>query len=196
MIEYFLMQRDIGLDALDDHLRQRVAHARDGRIPRVAIGNDLADHRIVKRRHVVAGVDVAITPDSRAAGRVPETDRARARREVLRVFGIDAAFHRMTAYLNVVLAIGQRFTGCDQQLCFDDVYSRDQLGHRILYLNARVHFDEVELVVLVQELQRAGATVADFADRLGATLSHGFALSDGHARRGRFLDDLLMAALH
>src|SRR5471032_1245325 len=85
MIEDFLMQRDIGLDAFDHHLRKRVAHARYSRIARVAIGNDLADHGIVKRRYVVAGVNVTVDPNSRAARRVPQTDRTGARREVFRV---------------------------------------------------------------------------------------------------------------
>jgi len=38
----------------------------------------------------------------------------------------------------------------------------------VLDLQARVHFDEIKLIVLVQELERAGAFVADFAARLGA----------------------------
>ena len=75
---------DVGLDALDHHLGQRVAHARDRGLARVAVRDDLADQRIVVRRHVVAGVDVAIDAHARAARRVPQLDRARRGHEGLR----------------------------------------------------------------------------------------------------------------
>src|SRR6266568_850554 len=91
MIEYFLVQGNIGLDAFDHHLRQSVAHARDGRIPRVAVGDDLADHGVVERRYVVTGVDVAVDPNTRTAGRMPQTDGTRRRHEGLGVLGVDAA---------------------------------------------------------------------------------------------------------
>ena len=38
MIEYLLMQRNIGLDAFDHHLCKCVAHAGDGGIAGIAIG--------------------------------------------------------------------------------------------------------------------------------------------------------------
>src|ERR1700684_1973485 len=85
MIEYLLMQRDVGLDAFDHHLRQRVAHARDRGIAGVAIRDDLADHGVIKRRHVVAGIYMAVDPDAGAAGRVPQTDRAGTRSEIFRI---------------------------------------------------------------------------------------------------------------
>src|SRR5579863_8744832 len=103
MIEYLLMQRDVGLDTFDHHLGECVAHTRDRGIAGVAIRNDLADHGIIKRRHVVAGVDVTVDADSRTARRVPQTDRSWARGKVLRVLGVDAAFYGMAADLNVVL---------------------------------------------------------------------------------------------
>ena len=53
----------------------------------------------------------------------------------------------------------------------DDVDAGDHFGHRMLDLHARVHLDEVELVVLVQELERAGAAIADLAARFGAALA-------------------------
>ena len=65
------VQRDVGLDALDHHLRQRDAHARDRLLARVAVGDELADHRVVVRRHEVVGVDVRVDADAGAAGRVP-----------------------------------------------------------------------------------------------------------------------------
>ena len=46
-----------------------------------------------------------------------------------------------------------------------------ELGDRVLDLHARVHLDEEELVVLVEELERAGAAVADLAAGIGAALA-------------------------
>src|SRR6185437_12212492 len=43
---------------------------------------------------------------------------------------------------------------------------------RVLDLNTRVHLDEVELAVLVEELQRAGAAIADGPASLDAALAH------------------------
>ena len=66
----------------------------------------------------------------------------------------------------------------------------------MLDLDAGVHLDEVELAVLVQELERAGVAVADLAAGTGAALAHGLALLGGESRGRRFLEHLLVAALH
>src|SRR5882672_5177572 len=196
MIEYLLVQGNVGLDAFDDHLRQCIAHACDGRIPRVAVGDDLADHGVVERRHVVAGVDVAVDPNAGTAGRMPETDGPGRRHEGLGVLGVDAAFHRMAANLDVVLAVRQWLARGDEQLRFDDVDAGHELGHGMLDLNARVHFDEIEFVVLVQELERARVAITDFPARSGAAFAHGLALLRRQSRCGSFFDDFLVAALH
>jgi hypothetical protein len=78
-----------------------------------------------------------------------------------------------------------------------DVDAGDQLGHRMLDLDAGVHLDEVELAVLVEELEGAGAAIADLAAGLGAALADACPRPGcGDARRGRFLEDLLVATLH
>src|ERR1700688_4956725 len=99
MIEYLLVQGNIGLDAFDDHFSERVAHARDGGVPRVAVGDDLADHGVVERRYVVTGVHVAVDPNARTARRMPQADGSRRRHESFGVLGVDAAFHRGAANL-------------------------------------------------------------------------------------------------
>src|SRR5690606_40650400 len=42
-----LLQRDVGLDAVDHHLAQRHPHAADGLLPVRAMHDQLADHRVV-----------------------------------------------------------------------------------------------------------------------------------------------------
>ena len=65
----------------------------------------------------------------------------------------------------------QLLAGGDADLLLHEVDAGDHLGHRVLDLDARVHLDEVELAVLVQELERAGAAVADLAAGVGAALA-------------------------
>ena len=65
----------------------------------------------------------------------------------------------------------------------------------MLDLEARVHLDEVELAVLVEEFDRAGAGILQLAHRLGADLADLGALRVVERGRGAFLQHLLVAAL-
>ena len=112
------------------------------------------------------------------------------------VFGVDAAFHGMPAPFDVFLAVGQYFTGGDEQLLFDDVHTGDELRHRVLDLHACVHLDKVELAVLVQKFEGAGAAVADLAAGLGAAFADAGAHFFRDAGGRRLLHHFLVAALH
>ena len=70
------------------------------------------------------------------------------------------------------------FAGSNADLHLHDIDAADHLGDRMLHLDARVHLDEVKFAVLVEELERARAFVADLAARVGA------ALADAGAARG------------
>ena len=58
-----------------------------------------------------------------------------------------------------------------------EVDAGDHLGDRVLDLEPRVHLDEVELAVLVEELDRADAAIAELAHRLGHDLADARALA-------------------
>src|SRR5688572_18770961 len=195
VVEDLLVQRNVGLDALDDHFRQRVLHARDRGVAILAVRDQLADERVVERRHGVAAVQVAVDADARTARRVEQLYRSRRGNEALRVLGVDAALDRVPADDDVVLRPLQALAAGYAQLRLYDVDSGDLLGHRVLDLDARVHLDEVELVVLVQELQRAGAAITDFAAGRDTAVADRLALLGRDARRRRLFDDFLMAAL-
>ena len=91
---------------------------------------------------------------------------------------------------------GQLLAGGDANLLLHDVDAGDHFGDRVLDLHAGVHFDEVELVVFVQKLERARTAIADLAAGLGTTLAD-LVAQLGVEMRGRcFFDDLLVAALH
>ena len=71
-----------------------------------------------------------------------------------------------------------------------------ELGHRVLDLQSGIHFEEIEVLVLVDdELDRAGALVVDGLGQRHRLLAHGLARRLVEERRRRLLDDLLVAAL-
>src|SRR5579872_2269008 len=191
-----LVQRDVGLDSLDDHLRQRIFHARDGGVAAVAVRNHLGDERVVEGRHVVARVDMTVDADSRSPRGVPQPDGTGRGDEGLGVLGVDAALHGMAADLHVALGVGQPLATGDQQLRLDQIDTGDELGDRMLDLDTGIHLDEVELAVFEEELERAGAAIADGAAGLDAAVPHQLALPQRDAGRRRLLDYLLVSPLH
>src|SRR5690606_18792820 len=115
--------------------------------------------------------------------------------EVVRVFGVDPALDRVTEDLHVFLLDRQLVAGGDAEHLLDDVDAGDHFGNRVLHLNTGVHFDEVETTVFIEELEGAGATVADLDAGIDAALEH-FGAGLFIDLRGRsFLDHLLVATL-
>ena len=79
----------------------------------------------------------------------------------------------MSLELDVLLSIRQHRAGRDQDLVAHDIDSGDALRHRMLDLNASIHFHEIKLVVLVhQEFERADIAVSDVFDRLDDEIPH------------------------
>src|SRR5690606_41494354 len=77
-----------------------------------------------------------------------------------------------TLFRSVLLPDRQLLAGGDHQLLADQVDAGDHLGDRVLDLDPGVHLDEVEAPVLEQELEGAGAAVADAeADRKSTRLN-------------------------
>src|SRR5690606_30671282 len=195
VVDELLVQGDGGLDAVDDDLGEGGGHARDGQLAGFGVGDELGDEGIVVRRDAVAVVGVGVHADAGTAGLVDVLDDAGTGHEGLRVLGVDAALDGMAADLDVVLAVVQPVAVGDAQLLLDDVDARDHLGHRVFHLDARVHFDEVELPVLVEELHGPGAAVADAAAGLHAALAQAPPRLGVDTRRRRLFQHLLVAAL-
>ena len=63
----------------------------------------------------------------------------------------------------VLLRHGKRRTGGESNLFANNVHSGEQFGYRMFHLQTGVHFNEIELTVLVQELDRASIAVFQFA---------------------------------
>src|SRR5690242_11399060 len=83
----------------------------------------------------------------------------------------------------------------DAQLLANEVEAGDHLGDGMLDLKARVHFDEIELAVLVEEFDRADAEIAELLERAGDDAADALARRCVQGWRGRFLPNLLVAAL-
>ena len=79
---------------------------------------------------------------------------------------------------------------------FDEVYSRDHFGHRVLHLQAGVHLEEVEVSVFVEEvLDGAGVRVADAFDEADGGIEERVAGFGGEFGARRLFDHFLVAAL-
>ncbi len=92
--------------------------------------------------------------------------------------------------------VAQLFAGGDADLFLHDIDAGDHLGHRMFDLHASVHFDEVEAPVFIEELEGTRTTIANPCAGIGADLADLRTLFVGDAGSRRFLDDLLVAALH
>ena len=102
-----------------------------------------------------------------------EGQQAPALRGVRRVLGVEARLDRRAAAARPrrrTPSSRRRPTLGDGELELDEVDAGDQLGHRVLDLEPGVHLEEEEPVGVgvVEELDRAGAEVADRLGRRGA----------------------------
>src|SRR5258706_6052972 len=192
----FLVERDVGLDALACHFGQGDAHAPDRLVAVLPIGDDLADQRVVVGRHGVALVDMRIDPDAGSPRRVIGRDAPGRWREPERILGIDAALYRVAANLDVLLAHGQPLARGDADLLLDDVDTGDHFGHRMLDLYACIHLDEVELAFFVEIFESTGTAIADLAAGLDTALADARALLRRKLGWPGLLHDLLVPSLH
>ena len=158
----------VDLDPVDDELVERAAQPHHAFDAVAAVHDQLADQAVVVGRDAIAGIGAGIDADAEAARRMEMRDRAGRGHEGARVLGVDAAFDGVAEEADVVLLHRQAAAGGDADLLVHEVDAGDRLGHRMLDLQARVHLDEVELAVLVEELDGAGAGIAEIGDRLGA----------------------------
>ena len=92
--------------------------------------------------------------------------------------------------------IAQLLAGGDADHLLDEIDAGDELGHGMLDLQARIHFEEEEAAVLAgDEFDRAGGIVIHGLGERDRLLAHLAACCFVEQRRGRLLDDLLVAAL-
>ena len=165
--------------------------------PVAAVADQLGQQRIVVRGHGPAFVHAAVAPDSRARRRQQQRDPARAGEVVvIRVFGVDAAFHGMPAEAHILLAKRQRLARRDANLQMNQVETRDQFRHRMLHLQARIHFEEIEIFLLIhQKFHRAGVGVVRRLRHAHRNLAHPAPHLGVDNRRGRLFEHFLVPPL-
>ncbi len=204
MLQQVLYEGDVGADAADAELAQGAVHPGDGGLRGGRPGGDLLQERIVVAGDDRAGIGRApVQADPHAGGGAIGGDAAVIGDEAVgRILGGDAALDRVPVEMDVVLAGGagrldEALALGDQDLRAHDVDAGHLLGDGVLDLHAGVHLDEEELARLHvhQELDGAGAGVADLLGDLLAEAADVLALGLGEVGRGRPLHDLLVASL-
>ncbi len=95
--------------------------------------------------------------------RKPVIDAGAGQETVGGIFGVDAAFDGMADATDVGLAQGQAARRRRLESLANEIDAGDELGHRMLDLDARVHFDEIEIArrLVVEEFERAGAAIGN-----------------------------------
>ena len=187
----------VGGDAEGD----RLFEARDQPAPRLLAGraeaDELGDHRVVERRNLRTRLQRVL--DAERLRHLPQRHPAGLRHEILvRVLGAQPHLDGVAGKRNVLLPQRQRLAGRDAQLPLDQVEPGDRLGHRMLDLQPRVHFHEIEMAALRRAGTRACRRPRSRSPSTAATATAPiFARSVRRdRRRGRLLDQLLMPPLH
>ena len=189
---------EVGLDAGE----ARRVEARREPLDRLgagrAVDDELRQQRVVEGRHLGAALDPRI--DAHVGREDDLGERPGAGLELLvRILGVETHLDRMADAAPVSDSIDHvSFAGGEADHPLHQVDAGDGLGHRMLDLQTRVHFEEVRLLArrVVDELDGPSRAVCD---RRGQALGVGpeaRAHAGGQIRRGRLLDDLLVAPLH
>eukprot|EP00672_Neobodo_designis_P009204 CAMPEP_0174878804 /NCGR_PEP_ID=MMETSP1114-20130205/82940_1 /TAXON_ID=312471 /ORGANISM="Neobodo designis, Strain CCAP 1951/1" /LENGTH=759 /DNA_ID=CAMNT_0016114193 /DNA_START=142 /DNA_END=2421 /DNA_ORIENTATION=+ len=209
VLEAALAEVDVGVDARDVVVVERDAEAAERGGAVGAPDDELRDHRVVVDEHLVAaaeaGVEAHLDVADAALLRLAHVgERAAAGEEaVARGLGEDAGLDAVPVDLQVLLREAERLAVGDldleahevERLALDEA---DLLGDGVLHLQARVHLHEVEVVAVrvEDELDRAGADVADGLGGADSDLAELLAHLGVEPGRGRLLEHLLVAALH
>ncbi len=102
----------------------------------------------------------------------------------------------MAVNVNGFLGRRQRQTCRNFNLPLDQVEPGDHFSHRVLHLQAGVHFHEIELAARIQQkLNRASAHIIHGLGHLHRCSPKGFTLLLSEPECGRFLNHFLVAAL-
>ncbi len=191
-------QRAVGRSALDGDggAREGVGEAREGLVAGGARDDELREHGVELGGNGPARLEAGVDADARPVREIEAVQATGAGREVvLRVFGVEAHLDGVPTRRGSALDAGAHG---DVDLRADEVEAGGALGDGVLHLEAGVHFEEDEALAVGRDekLRRACVDVpARAGDRDGAA-AHAIERGGREQRRGAFLDDLLVAALH
>ena len=192
------LKGDIRCHAANHELVQCIAHAANCLIACRGMHDQLGNHRIVEHRNLAAFIHAGIDAHAVYVGwRHVLHQAAGGRQETAEgIFGIDAAFHRPAVEFDLVLREGQLLPGRHPDHQFHEVHPGNQFGHRMLDLQPRIHFQEIEALVLADhELHGPGALVLHRPGQSHRLLAHRLARNRIDKGGGRLFDHLLVSAL-
>ncbi len=187
---------DRRMDTFYQRLAQRAFHASDRDVTTLAESDDLGDHRIVVRRNSGAGIKMGIHPYARASGKDELRNLPRCGRKVIsRILRVDTALDCVAAPDEVRLCVSKRLARCDANLLLHQIDVVNHLGHRMLDLNASVHFHEVRVVAVHEELERSGIRIPHVSRCPQSHLVQRSTNIRAKVRRRGLFDQLLMGRL-
>ena len=181
---------------LDDEFVEGATGPLQGLLAGGARDDQLGEHRVERAGDLAAGLDPGVPAHAGAVRHLQALHRAGRGHEVAAgVLGVDAELDAVPARLGVLGDL-QLLAGGDAELLADQVDAGRLLADRVLHLQAGVDLEEGDRAVGAHEvLDGAGAVVAGLgADGLGRGVDP-LALLVGEERRGRLLDELLVAPL-
>ncbi len=203
--QHGLKERNIGVHASNPKLGKPSLSPTDGLFKVSPATGHLGEHRIEIGRYLCSLVHrAAIEADARPTRRPVGRDFSGIRTELCaRVFCRDPALERSSPDLDTVL-VETEFGKClprgNSHLRLDEIHIGHFFGHRVLDLDARVHFNKHVLpgtrtCGVQQELHCSGVDVANLAGEGHRVLQHLLSNRLVQVLRGSNFDDLLMTSL-
>src|SRR5258708_2959706 len=111
------------------------------------------------------------------------------------VFRVNATLHSKQS--RVVVVTGNRNASRYFNLFFDQIIISNFFGNRMLHLDTRIHFHEIEITVFIHEEFNGSSTfVVDSFRSFNSRFSHSFTQLLIYDRRGRFFYQFLVPTLN
>ena len=160
--------------------------------------NQLTDHRVIIDRNFVAFVYIAVDTYTDTVRFHQLTDDTRRRHEVVfRIFGTDTAFDSMTTLFQLFLLEVQRFATGYTQLFLHQIHSNYFFRNRMFYLQTGIHFQEIEVTVLVyQEFNGTSPLIVHCLGSSHCRFTHLLTQFRSHERRRSLFHNFLVTTLN
>ena len=190
-------EMSVGSHAEHGGVLQGPDQAATGFVPVLAPGNDFGQHGVVVGCDAVSGANARIVSKAFSLCWFKGIQWSGLGGEsVSRILRIEPHFNGVAIELYFVLREWQLTAFSNGELPGHQILAGNQLGDRVLHLQAGVHFQEVEVPMFVdQELDGAGAFVVTGQRRFHCGLAHGLSQFGCDKGRGRFFDHFLVPAL-
>src|SRR5581483_10934337 len=128
------------------------AHPLDSIAARRRPNGEFGEQWIIFEGHCPTRVGAAIDPNTRSGGLDVVRELAGTREEIVRrILGVNAALNCRAVPANILLAKREALSGGYADLPLNQVDAGHPLGDRMLYLQAGVHLEKVEIALLISE---------------------------------------------